>query len=88
MVKPWVVGTAHFSYERRDLAPILETEDFRSEAARRFWDAYSPPDFEFKPGWLDISNMGYPLHSSGSWQAEMRLLYGAGSVATACCASR
>ncbi len=39
-----------FSQERRDLAPIIETEDFRDEAARRFWDDYSPPHFGFKPG--------------------------------------
>ncbi|HTY86458.1 MAG TPA: glycoside hydrolase family 2 TIM barrel-domain containing protein [Candidatus Acidoferrum sp.] len=30
-----------YSTERRDRAPLLETEDFRDEAARRFWDDYS-----------------------------------------------
>ena len=39
-----------YSAERRDRAPIIETEDFRDEAARRFWDGYSPPHFGFKPG--------------------------------------
>jgi beta-galactosidase len=39
-----------YSAERRDRAPIIETEDFRDEAARRFWDDYSPPHFGFKPG--------------------------------------
>ena len=39
-----------FSQERRDLAPFIETEDFRDEAARRFWDDFSPPHFGFKPG--------------------------------------
>jgi beta-galactosidase len=39
-----------YSIERRDRAPIIETEDFRDEAARRFWDDYSPPFFGFKPG--------------------------------------
>ncbi len=39
-----------FSFERRDRAPFIETEDFRDEAARRFWDDYSPPHFGFKPG--------------------------------------
>jgi beta-galactosidase len=39
-----------YSEERRDLAPYLETEDFREEAARRFWDDYSAPHFGFKPG--------------------------------------
>jgi beta-galactosidase len=39
-----------YSAERRDRAPLIETEDFRDEAARRFWDDYSPPYFGFKPG--------------------------------------
>jgi beta-galactosidase len=39
-----------FSLERRDRAPFVETEDFRDEAARRFWDDYSPPHFGFKKG--------------------------------------
>ena len=39
-----------YSMERRDRAPLLETEDFRDEAARRFWDDFSPPHFGFKPG--------------------------------------
>jgi len=43
-----------FSYQRRDLAPFVETEDFRDEAARRFWDDYSPPHFGFKPGTNDV----------------------------------
>jgi beta-galactosidase len=37
-----------YSAERRDRAPFLETEDFRDEGARRFWDDYSPPYFGFK----------------------------------------
>jgi beta-galactosidase len=39
-----------YSEQRRDQAPFLEAEDFRDEAARRFWDDYSPPHFGFKPG--------------------------------------
>jgi beta-galactosidase len=39
-----------FSDFRRDQAPFIETEDFRDEAARRFWDDQSPPHFGFKPG--------------------------------------
>jgi beta-galactosidase len=39
-----------YSTQRRDRAPLIETEDFRDEAARRFWDDYSPPYFGFKPG--------------------------------------
>jgi beta-galactosidase len=39
-----------YSVERRNRAPLIEAEDFRDEAARRFWDDYSPPYFGFKPG--------------------------------------
>jgi beta-galactosidase len=39
-----------FSPVRRDRAPIIETEDFRDEGARRFWDDDSPPYFGFKKG--------------------------------------
>ena len=39
-----------YSAERRDRAPLIEAEDFRDEAARRFWDDYSPPHFGFKKG--------------------------------------
>ena len=39
-----------YSADRRDRAPLIETEDFRDEGARRFWDKYSPPYFGFKKG--------------------------------------
>jgi len=39
-----------YSAVRRDRAPLIETEDFREEGARRFWDDYSPPYFGFKKG--------------------------------------
>ena len=39
-----------YSAQRRDRAPLIETEDFREEGARRFWDDYSPPYFGFKKG--------------------------------------
>lgn len=39
-----------YSAERRDRAPIVETEDFRDEGARRYWDTYSPPYYGFKKG--------------------------------------
>jgi beta-galactosidase len=39
-----------YSIERRDRAPIVETEDFRDEGARRFWDSFSPPYYGFKKG--------------------------------------
>ncbi len=34
-----------YSVARRDRAPLIECEDFRDEAARRFWDNYSPLPF-------------------------------------------
>ena len=43
-----------YSAERRDRAPLIEMEDFRDEAARRFWDDYSPPHFGFKKGTNDV----------------------------------
>jgi beta-galactosidase len=43
-----------YSAQRRDRAPLIETEDFRDEAARRFWDDYSPPHFGFKKGPNDV----------------------------------
>jgi beta-galactosidase len=49
-----------FSYERRDLAPFIETEDFRNESARRFWDAYSPPNFNATRGPNDVQGMFHP----------------------------
>lgn len=49
-----------YSAERRDLAPMIETEDFRDEAARRFWDDSSPPHFGFKKG----------LKDAYSWNSE------------------
>ncbi len=39
-----------YSGQRRDHAPLIETEDFRDEGARRFWDDFSPPYFGFKKG--------------------------------------
>ena len=46
-----------YSLERRDLAPIVEAEDFREEAGRRFWDDFSPPHFGFKKGQNDSWNL-------------------------------
>ncbi len=39
-----------YSVARRDRAPLIETEDFRNEGARRYWDDDSPPYFGFKKG--------------------------------------
>ncbi len=49
-----------FSFERRDLVPFIETEDFRDEAARRFWDAFSPPNFVLKQGPNDMAGYFHP----------------------------
>ena len=46
-----------YSIARRDRAPLIEAEDFREEAARRFWDDYSPPFFGFKQGPNDTYNL-------------------------------
>ncbi len=43
-----------YSVRRRNRAPLIECEDFRDEAARRFWDSHSPPFFGFKPGPHDV----------------------------------
>jgi len=45
-----------YSAQVRDQAPLIETEDFRDEGARRFWDDYSPPYFGFKKGPNDTWN--------------------------------
>jgi beta-galactosidase len=45
-----------YSVQDRDKAPLIETEDFRDEGARRFWDNYSPPYFGFKKGPNDTWN--------------------------------
>ena len=57
-----------YSGERRDRVPLIETEDFRDEAARRFWDDYSPPHFGFKKGPNDTYN----------WNSETFCLAAAG----------
>ena len=45
-----------YSAQVRDKAPLIETEDFRDEGARRFWDDFSPPYFGFKKGPNDTWN--------------------------------
>ncbi|HEY4329542.1 MAG TPA: DUF4982 domain-containing protein [Phycisphaerae bacterium] len=45
-----------YSAQRRDRAPLIETEDFRDEGPRRVWDDYSPPYFGFKKGPNDTYN--------------------------------
>jgi len=45
-----------YNAQMRDAAPMVETEDFRDESARRFWDDFSPPYFGFKKGPNDTWN--------------------------------
>jgi beta-galactosidase len=45
-----------YNNDIRDREPIIETEDFRDEGARRFWDNYSPPYYGFKKGPTDTWN--------------------------------
>ena len=45
-----------YSAERRDRAPLIETEDLRDEALRSIWDDFSPPHFGFKKGPDDTWN--------------------------------
>jgi beta-galactosidase len=45
-----------YNAQARDKTPLIETEDFRDEGARRFWDDFSPPYFGFKKGPNDTWN--------------------------------
>ncbi len=56
-----------YSAERRDRAPIIETEDFRDEGARRFWDDYTPPYYKAKKGPLDTWKRDGFLYTSESF---------------------
>ncbi len=46
-----------YTGERRDRAPLIETEDYREEAPRGIWDEFSPPHFGFKKGPNDTWNL-------------------------------
>jgi len=56
-----------YSAERRDRAPIIETEDFRDEGARRFWDDDSPPYYKAKKGPNDTWKRDGFLYTSESF---------------------
>ncbi len=61
-----------YNAERRDRAPLIETEDFRDEAARRFWDDFSPPHFGFKKGpndTYDWNSETFCLAAAGRYHA-------------------
>ena len=60
-----------YSANRRDRAPLIETEDFRDEGARRFWDDDSPPYFKAKKGPND------------TWRQHSEFLYTSESFALA-----
>ncbi|HVT80420.1 MAG TPA: DUF4982 domain-containing protein [Phycisphaerae bacterium] len=55
-----------YSIPRRDRAPLIETEDYREEAGRRFWDDFSPPYFGFKKGANDTWNLNSETFAIGS----------------------
>ena len=56
-----------YSAERRDRAPIIESEDYRQEGSRRMWDDFSPPYFKAKKGpndsWMQGSEYLYTSES-------------------------
>jgi beta-galactosidase len=59
-----------YSVERRDRAPLVETEDFRDEAARGIWDDYSPPHFGFKPRGGPVSRDPGAGQDTYHWNSE------------------
>jgi beta-galactosidase len=59
-----------YSVERRDKAPLIETEDFRDEAARGIWDDFSPPHFGFKPKGGPVTRDPGPGQDNYHWNSE------------------
>ncbi len=59
-----------YSAERRDRAPIIETEDFRAEGARRMWDDVSPPYYKAKKGPSDTWKRDGFLYTSESFALD------------------
>ncbi len=59
-----------YSVDRRDKAPLIETEDFRDEAARGIWDDYSPPHFGFKPKGGPVARDPVAGQDTYHWNAE------------------
>jgi beta-galactosidase len=68
-----------YSIDRRDKAPLIETEDFRDEAGRNVWDDFSPPHFGFKPKSGAIG--GRPIDTY-HWNSETFALAGAARYAS------
>jgi len=56
-----------YSVERRDKAPLIETEDLRDEAGRNIWDDFSPPHFGFKP---QAGSIGGRPTDTWHWNSE------------------
>lgn len=52
-----------YTAERRDRAPLIETEDLREEAPRSVWDDFSPPHFGFKKGPQDTWDLNSETHA-------------------------
>jgi beta-galactosidase len=59
-----------YSEERRDRAPIIETEDYRNEGARRMWDDFSPPYYMAKKGPNDTWKRDGYLYTSESFALD------------------
>jgi beta-galactosidase len=59
-----------YSAERRDRAPIIETEDYRNEGARRMWDDFSPPYYKAKKGPNDTWKRDGYLYTSESFALD------------------
>jgi beta-galactosidase len=53
-----------FTLDRRDRAPLIETEDYREEGSRRMWDAFSPPFYKAKKGENDTWKRDGYLYNS------------------------
>jgi beta-galactosidase len=62
--------------QERDAAPMIETEDFRDEAARGIWDDYSPPHFGFKPKGGPVIRDPVAGQDTYHWNAETFTLQG------------
>ena len=83
------VGTMlnrHYSVYARDRMPIIESEYTRDEAARRVWDDFSPPDFDYVHGpdatWDYTSEQfAGPVAASTRWEFWGQRIMAPGSAA-------
>jgi len=65
-----------YSVDRRNKAPLIETEDFRDEAARGIWDDFSPPHFGFKPKGGPVARDPVAGQDTYHWNSETFALAG------------